>query len=70
MRGDHLDELVVVRAEDRAQVSRGGEVLGAAVSLGDCLVGDVPDEVLEEPVLAVFGGTWIRLHREHLFAYE
>ena len=48
----------------------GGEVAGAALLPRERLVGDVPDQVLEEAVLAVLGRTGVGLQGEHLLADE
>ena len=70
MRGDHLDDLVLVGGERGAQVRGRGEVPGPALALRERLVGDVADEVLEEAVLAVLGRARVGLHAEHLLADE
>ena len=44
--------------------------LRAALALRERLVGDVPDEVLQEAVLAVLGRARVGLHAEHLLAHE
>ena len=53
--GDDLDDLVLLACEGRGQVFGRREVAGAALALGERLVGDVADEVLQEAVLSVFG---------------
>ena len=70
MRGDHLDHLVLVAGERRAQVLGRGEVPRPALALRERLVGDVADEVLEEAVLAVLGRARVGLDAEHLLAHE
>ena len=42
----------------------------AAIGLREHPVGDLPDDALDERVLAAFGGTWIGLEREELLAGE
>ena len=48
----------------------GGQVLGAPLALRQRLVGDLPEQVLEEPVLAVLGRARVGLEPEHLLADE
>ena len=70
MRGDHLDHLVFVLGESRAEVLRGSEVARPPFTLGERLVGDVAHEVLEESVLPVLGRARICLNAQHLLAHE
>ena len=70
VRCDHLDHLLFLLREGCAQVGGGCEVSGTTLSFRERLVGDVADEVLEEPVLAVLGRAGIGLHAEHLLSYE
>ena len=65
MRRDDLGNLVGV-GERMLEVRRGREVAHAPVALRQRLVRDVADEVLQEPVLAVFGRTRVGLLREDL----
>ena len=60
------DALVV----ERLEVARGGDVHPPPIALGEGPVGDLADEALDEPVLALFGRARIRLEREHLAADE
>jgi hypothetical protein len=68
VRRDHLDDLVDV--ERARQVRRRREVADAPVAACERFVGDVPDEVLQEDVLAVLGRARISLQPQHLFAHQ
>ena len=68
--GDDLDHLVLLPGEGGGQVLGRCEVAGAALALGERLVGDVADEILEEAVLAVLGRARVGLDAEHLLAHE
>ena len=70
VRRDDLDDFVLVLRECSTQVSRGGEVPGATLLLRERLVGDMPNQVLEEAVLAMLGRARVGLHTEHLLACE
>ena len=48
----------------------GGEVAHPALTLRQRLIGDVTDEVLQEPVLTMLGRAWVGLERHHLLAHE
>src|SRR5215831_11974379 len=68
VRRDDLDELVLTRCA--FEVCSGREMLFLAVCPCKRLVGNAPEEILEEPVLAVLGGSWISLNAEDLLPYE
>ena len=70
VRRDDLDDFVLVLRKCSTQVSGGGEVPGATLLLRERLVGDMPNEVLQEAVLAVLGRAGVGLHTEHLLACE
>ena len=70
MRRDHLDDLVLVGGERPRQILGRSQVLRPPLALRKRLVGDVPDEVLQEAVLAALRRTRIGLHTEHLLAHE
>ena len=68
MRGDDLDHLLL----GPALLELGGrcKVASLAVGLRERLVGDLAQEVLQEPVLPVLGRTRIGLDDEHLLARQ
>ncbi len=68
--GDDLDHLVLLAGEGGGQVLGRSQVAVAAVALGERLVGNVADEVLQEAVLAVLGRARVGLDAEHLLAHE
>ena len=70
MRGDHLDDLVLVGAPALGQVGGDSEVLVLAVALGERLVRDGSDEVLQEAVLPSLGRARVGLERHNLLADE
>jgi hypothetical protein len=66
VRGDHLDDLVVVARPRVLEQSRDREVLRFAVTPRQRLVRDALHQGLEEPELPAFGRTLVRLDREEL----
>ena len=68
VRGDDLGDLLL--AQPLRQEAGRGQVAGLAVAVRERLVGDVPDEVLEEAVLPVLGRARIGLDAQHLLADE
>ena len=70
MGGDDFDELVLVASPAFQEIRGDGEVLVLAVALWEGLVGDDPDEVLQEGVLATVGRPWVGLEGDDLFANE
>ena len=67
---EDLHDLVLVPAPCPFDVVRGGEMSRPPVSLGECLVGHLLHEGLEEPILPAFGGARIHLKSEELLANE
>ena len=67
VRGEDLDDLVLF-GKGGFEMLRRREVAGAALLPRERLVGDVANEVLEEPVMAVLGRARIRLDGEDLLA--
>jgi hypothetical protein len=68
--GDHLDDLLLAVAEGLHEMRSRGEMADFALGLGERLVGDPLEQVLEEAVLTSLGGARIGLHAEHLFPHE
>src|SRR5262249_26451662 len=62
VRRDHLDDLVL--AQRALQVGGGSEVSRPSVCLREGLVGDAPEEILEEAVLPVLGRARVGLDTE------
>ena len=69
MRGEHLGDSVLL-GKCLLEVGGGGEVPDLALAFGERLVGDVADQVLEEPVLAALRGARVRLDAEHLLVHQ
>ena len=69
MGGEHLGHLVEL-GEGALQVLGGGQMAGLALALGQRLVGDVADEVLQEAVLAALRGAGVRLQGQDFLAYQ
>ena len=70
MRGDDLDDLLVLGSPSSLQVGRHGEVLVLALALGEGLVGDGPHKVLQEAELPAVGRPWVGLERDDLLSHE
>jgi hypothetical protein len=70
VRGDDLDDLVLLRAPDGGEVLRGRQMFLLPLALRDRLVGDVPDDVLQKRILTPLGRARVGLDREHLLAEE
>ena len=70
VRGEDLHDLVLVIGELALDERGRSEVLRLAVTPGEGLVGDGPQEVLEEEVLASLGRPRVGLQREDLLADE
>ena len=68
VRRDDLSDLVL--GDRRGKVLRSRQMLLAAVTLRERVVGDLADQVLQEPILAVLGRTRIGLQPEQLLAHE
>ena len=66
---EHLGHLVEL-GEGALEVLGGSQVAGLALPLRECLVGNMTDEVLQEPVLTALGRARIRLHAQHLLAHQ
>jgi hypothetical protein len=62
VRSEHLDDFLLGRKRPR-QLRGGGEVSRLSLALGEGLVRNASDEILDEPVLTVFGGARIGLDR-------
>ena len=70
VRGDHLDDLVLLGPPRRREEAGRGEVLRLALGLREHLVRDLLDDVLQEGVLAALGRARIGLHRDDLLAQQ
>jgi hypothetical protein len=69
VRGDDLDDLALLGGgECSLQVLRSREMPDPPLVLRERLVGNVPDEILEEAVLAMLRRPWIGLDPEYFLA--
>ena len=66
--GDHLGHFLAVTGEGGAQVRGDLQVPGLAVPAGQGVVGDLPQQVLGEPVAASLRRQPVRRDRQHLAA--
>jgi hypothetical protein len=70
VRRDDLDHLMPGGPERLLEVGGRGQVARLPLPLGERLVGNALEQVLEEAVLAALGRTRIGLQRQHLLAHE
>src|SRR5207248_4897048 len=70
VRGDDLDDLVLVARPALLDEGRSRELLGLALLLGQRVVCDLSYQVLEEPVLSSLRRAGIGLEGKHFFANQ
>jgi len=68
VRCDHLDGVLILTR--RLQERRRRQMTRLAIAFGEGVVSYLPDQVLQESVLAALGRERIHLRTEHLFANQ